>query len=191
MALAPAALGLMAWFGAGRFHVGIIWVIAALLALAAMGGPLFQRPKWAVWQVVSAVAVATVGLPLWGEAGRVLLVLVAWGTTCNGLASLTSRWGLGADALRLALLIVWLTFPAWVGDHAAVWIAQWLLPLHPFMVLNGAAPSLGIWTEFPLIYRWTAWGQDIPAPLPGIGWFVGLHATIAVATYWAASSPRR
>ena len=182
LAALPAGFGLLAWGMAPgmRFHLGVAWVIAAVLPFMTC-----SHVPAAIVQIIVAAAVGSMGVERWGEAVALALVLAVWGVANFALAHVSRLAGLAGEIGRWVMAVIWMTFPVWIGDHATEWMARWLLPVHPLVALNGAAPSLGIWTEFPLVYRWTAWGQDLPAPVSGMGWFVAAHLALAAAIWTA------
>ncbi len=167
----PAAA--LALLGAGKS--------AALLQLALLWCGLLVGWLWIF---------ATVRLPVaaLAEAGLILLI---WLLAVGGMARLLRRAGLshvGAFALAAAAALLWLASPLWLSgtiDHPSAARLLTALPAyHPLLVLNGALPQLGNWTEMPLMYRLGRLNQDVPYALATHPWWM-LIAHLPFLAGWA------
>lgn len=101
------------------------------------------------------------------------VLLAACVTGVAGVAAALSRFlmrKLFAAAVTVTLSLAWLTWPVWLSawvERAAVADGmRWLIPLHPLLAINGLLAHLGVWGEWPLMYRLTSLGQDVPYELP-------------------------
>jgi hypothetical protein len=101
------------------------------------------------------------------------VLLAACTLAVTGLAALLLRL-LGrpepATALIVLFAMLWLTWPIWLSawiDHPVVVRAiGWLAPVHPLLAMNGLLLHLGVWGEWPMMYKLTSLGQDVPYSLP-------------------------
>jgi hypothetical protein len=75
-----------------------------------------------------------------------------------------------ASACTIVATLAWLTWPiwlsAWIESAGVVRAMDRLIPIHPFLALNGLLPHLGIWGEWPIMYQLTSLGQDVPYSFP-------------------------
>ena len=179
LAFAPAALaavGSAAGYAALGPSLGVFICAFALAALlvppaaavasasltnqaAAVGGvagvPLLLILLAALLAGVSASSATGVGLLL------LTFALPLW-----GLPAALRQTGLDplyASAAAVLLGAAWLTWPVWGSTLPG---AGGLAGYHPLFAANGLLTDLGIWTERPLAYRLTAFGQDVPYALP-------------------------
>ncbi len=90
---------------------------------------------------------------------------------------------------------LWLGFPIWLGPTMGTrgWDAPtWLTAIHPLFAMNHAVIELGIWTQQPVAYQLTPFGQDVSYALPRSLWpFLVTHLLLAFATLAFASACRR
>lgn len=121
-----------------------------------------------VWLVAMFRSDVTFAQWLWAY---VLLAACTLGAT--GLAALVLRFtGRGEAAAGLVVLfaMLWLTWPIWLSawiDHSmVVRLIGWLVPIHPLLAMNGLLVHLGVWGEWPMMYKLTSLGQDMPYRLP-------------------------
>jgi hypothetical protein len=129
-------------------------------------------------------------------------VLAGWVALLWALTSaMTPRRRLGS-ALRVAAVTIaawsWLSFPVWLGPAmgARGWdAAVWLTAVHPLFAMNTAVLELGIWTQQPIAYQLTPFGQDVAYALPATIWpFLFVHAgavLLLVLGRWFAGLRRR
>ena len=130
-------------------------------------------------------------------------VLAGWAALLWALtAALTPRRRRLGGTLRSAAVTVaawlWLSFPIWLGPAmgARGWDAPtWLTALHPLFAMNTAVLELGIWTQQPIAYQLTPFGQDVAYALPATIWpFLLFHAAavgLLALLRWFAGLRRR
>jgi hypothetical protein len=185
----------------GLYFGGIIIVTILLPPLVLMeqgfarqaliGGAITDAVA-AIWLVACVISETT--LLQWL---RCYFILLAYAFALWGLVRALRATGLPAvvaSGLGTIVAALWLSWPIWLaryllrpGKDALV---DWLIPGHPFFVLNGIlSKQLGIWTEHPIAYNYLLnLGQDVPYRLPeGILAGVFVHL-IAGGVFFAIAS---
>ena len=190
LAFAPAALaatGAAAGYTALGPSLGVfVWAfaLAALLVppAAAMRETLTDQAAAVggvagVLLLLVLLAATSAGVSIWAATGVGLLLLTA-ALPLWGLAAALGRLGLDplyAAAAAVLLGLAWLTWPVWGSTLPG---AGGLAGYHPLFAANGLLTDLGIWTERPLAYRLTAFGQDVPYALPSPAAACAVHAAV-------------
>ena len=101
------------------------------------------------------------------------VLLAACTIAVTGLAGMLVRL-IGRHEIAAACVVLlamcWLTWPIWLSawiDHPAVVRAiNGLVAVHPLLAINGLLVHLGVWGEWPMMYKLTSLGQDVPYSLP-------------------------
>ena len=136
---------------------GALVLVSALLAIAGLGGLLFQMP----------IAIALVGLMLWLPAA-----------VLGGIMGRTGSLRLAIEAAAVGAAVV-VVLQYWIlGDPAAFWSDA----LNEFLVrrLGDEAQSISNLGELiELMSGWMAGGV-------AASWFMGTVASLCLARYWAA-----
>ena len=105
-------------------------------------------------------------------------VVVALYSSEAAAVLLFRRWlgGTLAAGLVTVVTMVWLAWPAWASTAPAS-----VVQVHPLLAINGiVAADLGVWSEQPVLYRISVFGQDVPYTLPATPWAcVAVHAVMA------------
>jgi len=126
-------------------------------------------------------------------------VLFAWSMLLWAMGAATTPRRRDGGTVRTAAVAVaawlWLSFPIWLGPTmgARGWDAPvWVTTIHPLFAMNAAVIELGIWTQQPVAYQLTPFGQDVAYALPRSVWpFVATHLLIASGLLAFASARRR
>jgi hypothetical protein len=116
-------------------------------------------------------------------------VLAAWAALLwAATAAIIPRPARRRGVLRAAAVTIaawlWLAFPIWLGPTMAErgWdVPTWLSAMHPLFAMNSAIVELGIWTQHPLAYKLTPFGQDVTYALPPSPWPFVLANLLAAA----------
>jgi hypothetical protein len=73
-------------------------------------------------------------------------------------------------AAGIAAGTAWLTWPIWaargLAERGMEKMANWLMSVHPALVINGILKFTPPWTESAIAYRLTVLDQDLPIQLP-------------------------
>jgi hypothetical protein len=91
-----------------------------------------------------------------------------------------------AAAIVIVLALAWLAWPIWLSPalEGRQTLVNWLVPAHPLLAINGQLSQLGIWTERPLMYRWTVLNQDVSYEMPGNPvWCIAVHGLIGLMAF--------
>jgi hypothetical protein len=171
----------------GALEIGIAapFIIALLVPVFAAGVGRWQPRMICIAAVVAGISFP--GAVLLFRAGAtpleligVLLVLTSFALALAGVLGFVHSLGLSphlAAAASVAIAIIWLTWPIWLSTELSQWgarnLANWLVQLHPPLVINGILSFTPPWTEQAIAYRLTVLNQDLPirfatTPLPCI-----------------------
>ena len=156
------------------------WIAGTLNTLAALAGI-----AW-VWAIKGVSESGTTTL----EWARCSLVLLVFGASVALLAASLRALRLGpvfSSAIAVVLGLAWLTWPVWLATQVegprGPWLAQWLVPAHPLITLNGLLLHLGvIWNEQAVMYNLTKLGNEVAYDMPRT-WIpaVAVHGGLAIA----------
>ncbi len=118
---------------------------------------------------------------------RYAIILLAYPAALAGISLLVR-----SSTITTMLALAWLVIPVWLTPHVTSQRAiNALIIAHPIFAANGINPSLGVWTQQPLMYRLTNLGQDVPYRLPQSIWpCVLVHGVIALGLL-ARRDPKR
>lgn len=121
--------------------VGMVWLLAALT-------PQVSLTQWLMCYLV----LAAYSFALWAMVRMLRRARMS---------------AIPAAALTVVVAMLWLTWPIWLARHGGARAADWLVPAHPPLAINGAISHLGIWTERPIAYNHLLnLGQDVAYRLP-------------------------
>ena len=129
---------------------------------ALIGPPLALAVSQRSQRLLVALTL-TSSIVIWLIAFQILTVVtcaVILITFCIALVAIAHATR--STAIPTLLALAWLSFPIWLRGE----VAASLVPFHPIFAMNSVAPSLGIWTQQPILYRLTTLGQDVPFSLP-------------------------
>jgi hypothetical protein len=103
------------------------------------------------------------------------IVLAAFTLALVALTRASAAW------VAFVIATLWLTWPVWTSSFVTIGLANWLTPAHPLLAVNGVVRQFGVWLEQPLMYRYSALGQDVPYALPRTIWpCVMVHALAGI-----------
>jgi hypothetical protein len=136
---------------------GLLVVASALLAIAGLGGLLFQMP----------VAIALIGLMLWVPAA-----------VLGGIVGQTGSLRLGIEAAAVAAAGIVLLQYATLGNPAAFWADM----LNEFLVSRLDEQAQGASGLGEIVQAMAAWMAGGVAA----SWFIGAVMSLSLARYWAA-----
>ena len=183
-AVLAAIVAAAIYAAAGRtlgFYLGPFFATALILP------PLVTRHVCTARALVIAAAVADTFAVAWlisvfaGDVGlrqwlACYVVLAAYTLALVAVTRVTAAW------VALVVATLWLTWPVWTSPFVTIGLARWLTPAHPIMAVNSVVRQFGVWVEQPLMYRYTALGQDVPYTLPAsVGASVLMHGAVALA----------
>jgi hypothetical protein len=163
----------------GALEIGIAapFIIALLVPVFAAGVGRWQPRMICVVAVLAGIALAGTGLlfragatPL--ELMGVLLVLTSFALALLGMLEFLHSLGFNthlASATTIAVALIWLTWPIWLSTELSEWgahnLANWLVHVHPPLVINGILTFTSPWTEDAIAYQLTVLNQDLPIKL--------------------------
>jgi hypothetical protein len=203
---APFTIGITAAFCAGLTAVTLpagsslavfFGGIIALAVCVPIGASVIFKPLDRL--CLTLLCGGSVGLvwliPAAGNWLSCTAIALAFAASLAGLTSLLRRLHFNdtfAPAVVILLAIAWLSWPIWLspaleGRQALV---DWLVPAHPLLAINAQVLHLGIWTERPMMYRWTILNQDVSYQMPTNPlWCIIVHLGIGVGAMVTGSHP--
>jgi len=162
-----AAVAMLACFLAVPAGQGGQGTVFGIIAIGTLLAPRRRSAIGVIAIMLLACAAARLGAMAWLQCAAVIVAYIA------ALSSLRQTTGY---ATTVILGLLWLTAPIWLPGQLMANLARF----HPLLAINGATLASGIWTERPLMYQWTALGQDVPYSLPTtVIWCVGAHLIVA------------
>ncbi|HLL88498.1 MAG TPA: hypothetical protein VK324_04285, partial [Tepidisphaeraceae bacterium] len=177
------------------WSIGLLFGAAVTLALTVPAVTSLPSNGRALAAVTCAVLVAAAGwvvaarIGTASQAAAVAVLLAAFAMALAGITATLARTRMApplAAAVVTTLALAWLSWPVWLSADAAT--VDRLVAVHPLLAMNGAMESSEPWTQWPVMYRLTSLGQDVPYALPRTAWpAVVAHAIVSAVT-WAVTT---
>jgi hypothetical protein len=196
-AIAAAATGLC-YAAAGEtlgFYLGAVMAVTLLLPVMVAAEARLRDVMIVGGTMIAAVAIGWLLSALGPNLSFVQwlacsLLLAAYALALLGLTRSTAAW------MATLLGVAWLTWPVWTSPFLNITLARLLTPAHPMLTINAVLFDHGAWLEQPLMYRYSALGQDVPYALPQSIWpCVIVHALIGLILlgpgWWRAREQSR
>jgi len=177
------------------FYLGPVMAVTLILPVMVAGSARLRDAMIVAGAMVAAVAIGWVLTAFGANLSFIqwlacCLILAAYAFALTALARATAAW------FATLLGVVWLTWPVWTSPFLNITLARCLTPAHPMFTLNAVLFDRGAWLEQPLMYRYSALGQDVPYTLPQSIWpcVIG-HALIGLILlgpgWWRARGQSR